>query len=76
MSHTIRDLEYAWADRVGGERGRRLRAALAKRSSVDLLLDRPMTDAEFAAALAKIENVPKKVARLYAMPGDAWGEAN
>ena len=76
MSHTIRDLELAWADHVGGRRGRRLRAAIQQPSLLDEIFDRPVPDEVYARELAKIKRTPRAHAKLYGFIGDTWGGRN
>ena len=49
MAKSKRDLLHALADRIGGAEGERMRAALSQPTPFDDLLDRPMSEAEFAA---------------------------
>lgn len=76
MQKTFRDLEVAWADHIGGIRGKRMRAALQKPSPLDALFDRPMSDAAFAVELRRIQSLPRDVARLHPLQGDVWGGPN
>lgn len=54
MAKTRRDLLIAIAKKVGGERGRRMREAL-EQCDFSGLLDRPITDQEFAQQLKNAE---------------------
>ena len=64
MAKTRRDLLYAIAERLGGERGRRMRDAI-KHSAFADLLDRTMTDEEYATQLANAEtDLPRVLANL------------
>jgi hypothetical protein len=51
---TRRDLLLAIAERIGGERGRRMRDAV-RNSAFAHLLDRPLTEEEFTTQLANAE---------------------
>jgi hypothetical protein len=54
MPKTRRDLLLAIADKVGGERARRMREAV-RQAKYDPLLERPISDAEFASRLEQAE---------------------
>lgn len=78
MPKTRRDLLYAIADKIGGERGKRMREAVRKTRFPELL-DRPMTDEEFATQLRNAErDLPQVLASLETLresPG-TWGFPN
>lgn len=69
----------AIADRIGGERGRRMREAV-KHSAFADLLDRPMSDAEYAHQLQNAErDLPTVLANLEPVkpePPGTWGFSN
>jgi hypothetical protein len=78
MPKTRRDLLLAIADKVGGERGKRMREAL-ERCECLALMDRPITDEEFARQLEKAErDLPRILAGEKPgreLPG-TWGFPN
>jgi hypothetical protein len=79
MPRTRRDLLYAIADRIGGERGRRMREAV-RNSAFGDLLDRPMTEADFVQQLQNAErDLPTVLASFEQLgpehPG-SWGFPN
>lgn len=76
---TRRDLLYAIAKKIGGERGKRMRE-LIKHSPFRNLLDRPLSDAEYAEQLDHAErDLPMVLANLERLgpeqPG-TWGFPN
>jgi flagellar motility protein MotE (MotC chaperone) len=80
MPKTKRELLHQLADKLGGEQAERMRAALKKKSPFDDLLDRPMSDEEFASQLQKAEHdLPKVLAKMksadWGKPG-TWGLPN
>ncbi len=79
MPKTRRDLLYAIADKIGGERGKRMREAVRKTGFPELL-DRPMTDEEFATQLINAErDLPMILANLEKLPPESpgtWGFPN
>ncbi|HVU32101.1 MAG TPA: hypothetical protein VHE61_01615 [Opitutaceae bacterium] len=79
MPKTRKDLLLAIADRIGGERGRRMREAVQHSGCLDLM-DRELSDEEFAAQLENAErDLPKLLGMLENMgpeqPG-SWGFPN
>ncbi len=77
MQKTKRELLYAIADKVGGASAEKIRSALAMKSPIDDMLDRPISEEEFALQLKDAERIwPKAIARLqsqeWAKSGD-WG---
>jgi hypothetical protein len=79
MAKTRRDLLYAIADKIGGERGKRMRE-LIKHSAFRDLLDRPLTDEDFADQLNNAErDLPAVLSNLEWLgpeqPG-TWGFPN
>jgi hypothetical protein len=78
MSKTRRDLLYAIAERIGGERGRRMRDAI-KHSAFGHLLDRPMTEEQYETQLANAEqDLPGVLANLEELGPEfrSWGFPN
>jgi hypothetical protein len=78
MSKTRRDLLNAIADRIGGERGRRMRDAV-KHSAFADLLDRPMTDEQYETQLANAEHdLPRVLKNLEELGPElrSWGFPN
>lgn len=78
MPKTKRDLLIAIADRIGGERAKRMREALRDLSFAHLL-DRPLSDEEFAAMLRQAEkDLPSIMANLEPVPTPpgTWGFPN
>jgi len=80
MAHTKRELLYTVAEQVGGEHGERLRAMLAKSSLIDDLLDRPISEAEYATQLTQlVTDLPRFMAQRkrghWDKPG-TWGLSN
>lgn len=55
MPKTKRDLIHALADRIGGEDGDRMRAALQKQSPFDDIIDRPIAEEDFASLLEEMD---------------------
>lgn len=79
MPKTRRQLLYAIADKVGGERGKRMRE-LVRHCEFRALLDRAVSDEEFADHLDNAErDLPKVMADLESLgpekPG-TWGFPN
>lgn len=79
MAKTRRQLLHAIADKVGGERGRRMRELIRLSPRWDLL-DRELTDEEFTDQLAAAErDLPAVLANLEELgterPG-TWGFPN
>jgi hypothetical protein len=79
MAKTRRDLLYAIAKKIGGERGKRMRE-LVRHSPFRDLLDRPLSDEEFADQLDNAErDLPAVLANLERLgpekPG-TWGFPN
>jgi len=76
---TRRDLLNAIADKIGGERGKRMRE-LVRHSDFPAMLDRPMSREEFARQLQNAErDLPAILANLEKLgPGDpgTWGFPN
>jgi hypothetical protein len=74
---TKRDLLRAVADKIGGEAGEKIRARLQKKTIIDDILDRPMSDKDFDAQLLKMERgLPSALAKLQGiewMKSDEWG---
>ena len=79
MAKTRRQLLYAIADKIGGERGKRMRE-LVKHSQFHALLDRTLTDEEFAAQLENAErdlpSVLESFERLGPEAPGTWGFPN
>jgi hypothetical protein len=78
MSKTRRDLLNAIADRIGGERGRRMRDAV-KHSAFADLLDRPMTDEQYETQLTNAEHdLPRVLKDLEELGPElrSWGFPN
>jgi hypothetical protein len=77
MPKTKRDLLYAVAAKIGGETGEKLLARLQKKTIIDDILDRPMSDEDFQAQLQKMENgLPSALAKIQGvewMKSDEWG---
>lgn len=76
---TRRDLLYAIARKIGGERGKRMRE-LVRHSPFRDLLDRPLTESEYAEQLENAErDLPFVLANLERLgpenPG-TWGFPN
>jgi len=76
---TRRDLFYAIAEKVGGERGKRMRE-LIRHSQFPALLDRPLAEEEFRTHLENAErDLPAILANLERLgpedPG-TWGFPN
>jgi len=80
MSKTKRDLLYATADKIGSERGARMRSALQKKTSFDDIIDRPRNDEAFDAELKKLEpDLPKAFEKMDKVDWEklgTWGQAN
>jgi hypothetical protein len=76
MPRTRRALYFAIAERTGGVRGERLRAALACASPTDPLLEQPVSDERFEAEMKKLEQMPKSKRPGFALPKDSWGLPN
>ena len=77
MPKTAKDLIYALADKVGGKKGQRMRAALEKPPLKGLKAwDEIMTDEEFSSQFGKMGNalIAKRKSRLES-PG-TWGQSN
>ncbi len=79
MSKTRRHLLHAIADKIGGERGRRMRELIRHSPRADLL-DRELTEEEFNEQLAAAErDLPAVLANLEELgserPG-TWGFPN
>ncbi len=79
MAKTRRDLLNAIADKIGGERGKRMRE-LVKHSAFRDLLDRELTDEDYADQLNNAErDLPMVLANLERLgpekPG-TWGFPN
>ena len=57
MPKTERELLCSIADKIGGKRGKRVREKLGKKLPVALesLLEKPLSDEEFAALLIRME---------------------
>jgi hypothetical protein len=76
---TRRDLLYAIADRIGGERGKRMRE-LIRHSDFPAMLDRALPAEEFARQLENAErDLPSILANLEKLgPADpgTWGFPN
>ena len=77
MQKTKRELLYAIAEKVGGVSAEKIRAALAAKTLIDDILDRPISEEEFASQLSNAEKVwPKALARIQSQQwpksGD-WG---
>ena len=79
MSKTRRQLLIAIAERIGGERGKRMRELLRHSTRLDLL-ERLMTEEEFAEQLQRAErDLPGLLAELEDLgPADpgTWGFPN
>lgn len=77
MPNTKRDLLYAVAAKIGGETGEKLLARLQKKSIIDDILDRPMSDEDYQAQLQKMGNgLPSALAKIQGvewMKSDEWG---
>ncbi len=79
MPKTRRDLLLAIADKIGGERARRMREAV-RQARYDPHLERPISDEEFASQLEKAErDLPTALASFENLgpedPG-TWGFPN
>jgi hypothetical protein len=77
---TKKDLLYALANRIGGEDGARLHEQLKVKTPFDDVLNRTMSDEDFATELKKLENdLPKAFVRALRVaieqPG-SWGLPN
>jgi hypothetical protein len=76
---TRRDLLYAIADKIGGERGKRMRE-LVRHSDFPAMLDRPLPADEYARQLENAErDLPMILANLEKLgPADpgTWGFPN
>jgi hypothetical protein len=80
MPKTKRDLLYAVADKIVGERGERMRSALKKKTPFDDIIDRPMSDEAFDAEKKKLESeLPQAFEKMnkvdWEKPG-TWGQSN
>jgi hypothetical protein len=79
MPRTRRELLYAIADKVGGERGKRMREMIKHSVRLDLM-ERILTDEEFADQLKQAElDLPRVMANLEDLgPADpgTWGFPN
>jgi hypothetical protein len=78
MAKTKRDLLCAIADHIGGERGRRMRDA-ARNLPFPELLDRPMSDEEFARQLEIAQrDLPRALQSFEALGPEfrSWGFEN
>ncbi len=65
MQKTKRKLLYAIADKIGGVSAEKIRTALAAKTPIDDILDRPISEEEFASQLKDAEKIwPKALARL------------
>lgn len=79
MPKTKRDLLYAIADSIGCTRAERLRELLGAKTRIDDLLDRPLSEAEFAAQLKQATTEwPKVIEQIEAMgeKPKSWGLPN
>jgi hypothetical protein len=70
MPKTEKDLLHAVAKKVGGERGKRMLKKLGKKvpPPFDRLLDRALSDEEFAAQLKKAEDEIRQNGRFSDLP--------
>jgi hypothetical protein len=77
MPKTKRDLLHALADKIGGDQGERLRALLQRKTMMDDILDRPLSEEEFAAQLQKLQQgIPQALERIQGedwMKSGEWG---
>ncbi len=79
MPKTRRDLLLAIAEKIGGERGKRMREAL-RNCHFAAMMDRPMTDDEFEQQMKNAEReLPSLMTKLENLgtekPG-SWGFPN
>ena len=65
------------AAKITGEGGARLREQLKKKTAIDDMLDRPISDEEFAAELQKLETMIAALVakKAFDEPG-SWGLPN
>lgn len=78
MAKTKRHLLRAIADKIGGERGRRMRDAAQNLPYLDVL-DRPLSDHEYAAMLEQAErDLPTALASFENLGPEcaSWGFSN
>ncbi len=79
MPKTRRDLLLAIADKIGGERGKRMREAL-RNCNFAAMMDRPMTDAEYEQQMQNAEReLPSLMAKLEQVSSEkpgSWGFPN
>ena len=75
MRKTRKDLYSAIAEKVGGERGRRMQTAL-ENDPLDLLLVQEVSDERFNAELEKQERMSKDERPGFSLAGDSWGLTN
>jgi hypothetical protein len=68
MPKTERDLMYAIADKIGGARGKRMREKLGKKMPFDHLLEKPLSDEEFATQLQRAEVEIRRFGRFSSLP--------
>ena len=80
MPKTQREMLLQLAAQIGGERADRLRAVLSRKSAIDDILDRPMSDEDFAAQWEKLEgHLPKLLEKMQGPEWEkpaTWGWAN
>ena len=77
MPKTKRDVLNTIAAKITGEGGARLREQLKKKTAIDDMLDRPISDEEFAAELQKLETMIAALVakKAFDEPG-SWGLPN
>ncbi|HEX7631317.1 MAG TPA: hypothetical protein VF388_04220 [Lacunisphaera sp.] len=74
MQKTKRALLHAIAEKVGGVSAEKIRTALATKTPIDDILDRPISEEEFASQLEDAERIwPKALARLQSQE---WARSN
>ena len=76
MPKTRRALYFAIAEKIGGTRGERLRAAVESAAPTDPLLEQVVSDERFEAEMKKLDQMPESRRPGFALPDDSWGLSN
>jgi hypothetical protein len=77
MPKPKKDLVYALAERIGGEKGERMRATWEKPPLKGLKAwDEIMTDEDFAAKLEMIGDDFAAKGEIHSEPPGTWGQSN